>query len=94
MAVNKLEKVDPIRERMVIEGIRRSRGVEQAGDTYPLINRGEEGDRDVVRLATPYLHNAFMQCARCCNCSFQCSHYGRGHFDDHGNYVGPQRQEP
>ncbi len=39
--------------------------------------------------ADPHLHNAFMQCPRCCNCSFGCSYFGYGHFDHYGNFVGP-----
>jgi len=36
-----------------------------------------------------YHHTAFMQCRFCCNCHAQCSYYGKGHFDVHGNYTGP-----
>ena len=37
------------------------------------------------------LHNSFMQCPKCCNCNSGCSHYGHGHFDDNGNYIGPKK---
>jgi len=44
----------------------------------------EQGLRDESNL-----HDSFMQCPRCCNCTPGCSHYGNGHFDDNGNYRGP-----
>lgn len=49
---------------------------------YMALALGEQGSSN--------LHASFMQCPKCCNCSAGCSHYGNGHFDDHGIYIGPK----
>jgi hypothetical protein len=89
MAVNKSQNIHHENERSLsrqipeIQTNEGTAGMVSTGGTPPYMAPalGEQGHSN--------LHSSFMQCPKCCNCSSGCSHYGNGHFDDNGTYVGP-----
>ena len=68
--------------------VREAHHTRQAVDISPSGNAPVSAAHGIRSPSNSNFHTAFMQCPACCNCTSQCSYFGRGHFDALGNYVG------